>query len=588
MILRLLILFCALPLMAANSITPGSVTLRPTFECIGVAANYSGDDNANAVFHVRYKKTAGSVWFNAYYSTNAVDRRATVGGFDNTGNSNQARVSIVGCTAGTSYDVVTIWTDADGGSASATNSATTLAWASSVPTNGNIVYVDSLTSSEGIGTVGSPFKTITNALKNIVPGDTVSVNAGTYVPFTMTNSGTPTAWIVFRKFASGAVTITGGVGSTQNIDISGCSNIVFDGWSYNSANVRTFTTSAGTRNVFIQNSTANNVGLSSAAFNSFITVGGCSNLYILTNTISGFSKVSDSHGIQFGNSVCDSIVIGANTISYWWDGIGGGGNYGPNLGVAANCDIFGNTVYDVDDDPIEAEGGGKNVRVWGNRTFGGTTGLGFAPILAGPTYVWRNIVIVTNASAIKAGNNAEGPAYFFHNTISTAESSTGGWEATGESGGTPHSKRYLWLNNILTSRGNTIYKSGATNYYDYNLHFTVAGADYVSDWNLNTAADYSSLAAFQSATSMEPNGVSGHPGISNYITGQLTNSSPARNVGQILTNFNDSSSAWPFEGAAPDIGAFEFFGTRDSDGETNALSVTATIAPGARRPGGRR
>jgi hypothetical protein len=40
-------------------------------------------------------------------------------------------------------------------------------------------------------------------------------------------------------------------------------------------------------------------------------------------------------------------------------------------------------------------------------------------------------------------------------------------------------------------------------------------------------------------------------------TKRLSASSPAVNRGVVIPNFNDSNSAWPYSGSAPDLGANE-------------------------------
>ena len=43
------------------------------------------------------------------------------------------------------------------------------------------------------------------------------------------------------------------------------------------------------------------------------------------------------------------------------------------------------------DGGIEAEGGGQNVRVWGNYINNTATGVATTPVAIGPTYVFRNV-----------------------------------------------------------------------------------------------------------------------------------------------------------------------------------------------------
>ena len=51
---------------------------------------------------------------------------------------------------------------------------------------------------------------------------------------------------------------------------------------------------------------------------------------------------------------------------YFNDGIGGSDNFSTTGFPNADSDIYGNEISHVWDDAIEAEGGNRNVRIWGN------------------------------------------------------------------------------------------------------------------------------------------------------------------------------------------------------------------------------
>ena len=56
-----------------------------------------------------------------------------------------------------------------------------------------------------------------------------------------------------------------------------------------------------------------------------------------------------------------------------------------------DSDVYGNKISQVWDDAIEAEGGNKNVRIWGNYTDQTNTGVASTVVHHGPFYVFRNI-----------------------------------------------------------------------------------------------------------------------------------------------------------------------------------------------------
>lgn len=532
---------------AANSIIPGPVLLNPTFECIGIRANYTGDDNANATVAVSYRVTGATAWKDSY--TPFIDRRSTVGGFSNAANNRQGRVSIVGLAPATLYNVRVAWSDPDGGSGATTNNVATLRY--TVPTSGVVK------------TVSGGGNAIVNFLSTANPGDTGLVENGTYLPFTWTKSGIRDNWIVL-KAAPGHKPVIGGGSVRQNINLQ-ASFVVIDGFGFATTQLKGIETSAAAHDVFIQNCRFDGVG-GNSGFTTAIELTQRTNIYVLTNFIANVaSTAEDVHALQFGSSgAADTIVIKGNTIiGSSWDGIGGGGNYPPDNGPARNVDIYRNTIRNCRDDGIELEGSGVNVRCWGNtistdRLSDGSA-IGVAPIHIGPTYVFRNTASSTNHAGVKGGNNSSGPIYFFHNVFSTVGSTSSGWEATGEAGGAPYSNLSTFINNILEARGNTIYLSGPQDTFNFNCHRSTTG-QLVYRWN-GGSISYGTIGQFRSATGQEAGGIEGNALVTSYTTGMISSNSPCINKGVVLANFNSLDSAWPYNGSAPDIGAVEVGGS---------------------------
>lgn len=58
----------------------------------------------------------------------------------------------------------------------------------------------------------------------------------------------------------------------------------------------------------------------------------------------------------------------------------------------ADCDIFGNDIVNMSDDPVEPDYGYANNRIWGNRLHG-FSGVTFQPMYCGPWYLVRNHII---------------------------------------------------------------------------------------------------------------------------------------------------------------------------------------------------
>jgi hypothetical protein len=114
------------------------------------------------------------------------------------------------------------------------------------------------------------------------------------------------------------------------------------------------------------------------------------------------------------------------------DAIGGEDNFTLRGFPNADSDIHDNHVADAWDDGIEAEGGNRNVRIWGNYLDNTGTGIATTPTAVGPVYVFRNTYDRSRFHAkkppdedsrqpfFKAGSSAalgDGRRYLFHNTM---------------------------------------------------------------------------------------------------------------------------------------------------------------------------
>lgn len=95
-----------------------------------------------------------------------------------------------------------------------------------------------------------------------------------------------------------------------------------------------------------------------------------------------------------GNIVVrDNDIIGSER--HWWnDGIEGEYNSYVTGGPHRDSDIVGNTVAFANDDGIELDGGQRNVRCVGNLFRWTYCGVSCAPNLRGPSYVYRNVIVL--------------------------------------------------------------------------------------------------------------------------------------------------------------------------------------------------
>jgi hypothetical protein len=232
------------------------------------------------------------------------------------------------------------------------------------------------------------------------------------------------------------------------------------------------------------------------------------------------------------------------------DIIGGGSNGSFQGSPGPDSDIYGNLVSHCWDDGLEVEGGGRNVRVWGNYITQSMMMMGNAATSIGPLYLWGNVVALSQSKPGAGGGNflkmgfaggeewMTGTQYIFHNTIfGPAE-----WLPTGGLGGTRIVKHTTSRNNILwvrTAQSHSIsnHRANVGNDYDYDLYNG------------------------QIPPGAEPHGVRGEPVFSTSAgfdpaskTGrfELAPHSPGVGAGEPIPNFSGA-----FTGKVPDIGAHQ-------------------------------
>jgi hypothetical protein len=297
-----------------------------------------------------------------------------------------------------------------------------------------------------------------------------------------------------------------------------------------------------------------------------------------------------AQGIGFEESAGGNHVFRHNEIyssegKYFNDGIGEGSNFSAVGFPHADSDIYGNLISHCWDDAIEAEGGNRNVRIWGNYMDRTMVGIATTATHVGPVYIFRNVLNRSRYSSLvstdadqagpfgKSGTSTtfgNGRRYVFHNTTlqATAPGATlslgaaHGLVGPGVPMTNTVSRNNIW--HIKRSGNSAISEQGGSgNDYDYDLFNgglkTYAGAQLHG----------------QVGT---PIYQAGH-GWSSEANGyyQLAPNSPGYDRGARLPNFNDS-----FTGAAPDMGAAEAgrppmrFGL---GGGTPASTTTTATAP---------
>lgn len=224
-------------------------------------------------------------------------------------------------------------------------------------------------------------------------------------------------------------------------------------------------------------------------------------------------------------------------------------------GPSRDCDIYGNTLLFGQDDGIEFDGGQMNSRFYLNKVEGFLCGMSTAPNLAGPSYIFRNLI--TNlgdetgktSAAIKHGGGSShtyGHEYDFHNTFDVMGK---GLAAVGYSN-EPDRKRYLAVtrNNILSAN-----RSASDGWAIDDPYYQDANSfdyDLLGNRLLEDGAGMVNVKQGE-----EAHGIFGVP---TYESQERADFMPAGdniglNKGEVLENFNDSY----VKDGKPDMGALE-------------------------------
>jgi hypothetical protein len=275
-------------------------------------------------------------------------------------------------------------------------------------------------------------------------------------------------------------------------------------------------------------------------------------------------------------------VVAHNYLAHWHDAIDVA-TYGNPDGapdpiadrLPVSIDFYGNDIFNMGDNCIEADGGAHNLRVFRNRCFNvASQALSAQPMYGGPVYFYQNLVYNAPASGSLKLIATPAGVLVYQNTF------VGGVNARG-----PASNVHF-RNNLIVSQeeADPVFAVGTYTSYstsDYNAFRQNPGKDDAFEWNLPAAgvvADYKSPpVAHRYKTLKEYSDASGqekHSVLVDYDTFmnvsmpdktdpqrlykpdgldfRLKPGSPAIDAGAELPSITDG-----FTGKAPDIGAYE-------------------------------
>ncbi len=418
---RPLALLCLLPLVQLlNAQQAAAPTAIVTFNSIGLywsPLDHAADNNCA----VRYRPAGDPAWRSAmdlWY-----DPRT------NSYNSPQYRGSLVNLTPDTNYEIELTLTKT---LTRATLNAKT--WSENFPIAQTVTLPESSTSSLNISQGGTSSGYI---LYTHAPGKQAVIDGKRAATQCITVSA---SYVIIRGItcinpARHGILINDHVHDVviEDTDISGWGSIESDGWGHEQDSaVYAGWSSRDIQRIIIQrnrfhhpSSDSNNWGEYRSTYSSYHPDG--------------------PQGIALhdtaGNHVIRYNEIYSDADHYFNDVIGGATNYSSAGFPGPDSDINGNRFSNCWDDGIEAEGGGRNVRIWGNYIDHCFSMIAAKTASVGPLYVWRNITGVSQkfptgeegGCLLKAGDATQnnvfyggGRVYLLHNAILQPDGATYG------------------------------------------------------------------------------------------------------------------------------------------------------------------
>lgn len=265
----------------------------------------------------------------------------------------------------------------------------------------------------GVGSESDPYRGLQVAADNALPGDTFLVAAGVYEAFEINTSGTLAAPIAWLGPEQGEAIIDGqgterGIITLEAIDaVDGIAYHVIEGLTVRNGNWgidASHTNHIGVFNNKIEDVDYGFFNRRTSLLNHDQQVCG--------NTISGRTVYPSSDRLRKGvrikgsnNITCfNHIQNFADCISTDEEGLDTRGS-----------DIVGNDVSLCADDGIEIDHDNSNMRVWQNRVSNSKSGISAQPLIGGPAYIFRNLIINVDERTIKLHNNLSG-LVLMHNT----------------------------------------------------------------------------------------------------------------------------------------------------------------------------
>jgi parallel beta-helix repeat protein len=437
---------------------------------------------------------------------------------------------------------------------------------SPVPSSGQMYYVDPAGSDGNDGSQKTPWESIQHAVDNVIPGDTILLQSGTYVGARIERSGTPDAWIILQA-APGASVLINAPGPNNRHE----SNLEFETWEGDET-VSYWIVSD------IEIADAPNWGVD--------VRGGVLNhshhFIIKNNLVHDNGQDSGKTGIFFA-FVDDVVVEGNESYSNGEHGIylsNSGDRFvirGNLLHDNENCGLHMNGDLESGEDGIISDGLVENNIIYENG-FGGCSGINMDGVT--DTIVRNNLLYQNHAGGISIfqenGAVCSQNIQVLNNTIVQPED--GRWAINISDDDCINNKIF---NNILLTfhrrLGSILIPSSGISGFesDYNIILDRFSAD--DDESIITLSQWQAFGYDSNSIIAKSNDL-----IVSYEDYHLLSESPAIDAGVDLPGVGKDLAGLPRpQGDAFDIGAFEFAASLGQVPATEeALSLQETQAEG--------
>jgi hypothetical protein len=457
------------PAAAADRSRAGELTTEPpTLISLGFEWRVDGDDNRNARVDVSYRKQGERAWKNGppllrigheRINENAL-QYVTPNGFAG---------SLFELEPATTYQARFRLSDPDGADGRLERLVTVRTRAEPLPADGGKVYHVYPPDHEGprqepaftgllaaYYTGSSHSDNFNTYPPRVQPGDTILVHAGLYKDdrfryggglgtvssgtYFLTQSGTPDQPIAIKAAGDGEVVFDGD-GAYNLFNVMAASYNYFEGLTIRNTDLAFqggLKHIGGSSGLTIKRSRFENVGR--AVYTDW---SGSMNYYIADNIMIG--RFNPNYLMGFIGRTWQSLpefnprlvseyavkvygsghVVAYNAIANFHDGVdvatygNPDGSPNPIRGrLPVSIDFYGNDIFNVEDNCLEADGGAHNVRIFRNRCFNhGHRALSVQPQFGGPVYFIRNVVYhAPEGGAVKFTASSAG-IVVWHNTL---------------------------------------------------------------------------------------------------------------------------------------------------------------------------